>query len=78
MQVRLSVADAYCAFSRAVTVATRYSTVCRQFGSQNGGPETTVKLLLFTFICNIKYVCSTTALDMIFFIFCEGLELINS
>ncbi|KAL8103166.1 hypothetical protein AgCh_027635 [Apium graveolens] len=28
------------ALSRAVTIATRYSCVRRQFGSQNGGPET--------------------------------------
>ncbi|KAL8103167.1 peroxisomal acyl-coenzyme A oxidase 1-like isoform X1 [Apium graveolens] len=30
------------ALSRAVTIATRYSCVRRQFGSQNGGPETRV------------------------------------
>ncbi|KAL3818001.1 hypothetical protein ACJIZ3_003906 [Penstemon smallii] len=36
------VADASCALSRAVTIATRYSAVRRQFGSQNGGPETQV------------------------------------
>ncbi|KAK3039514.1 hypothetical protein RJ639_028096, partial [Escallonia herrerae] len=34
------VADASCALSRAVCIATRYSAVRRQFGSQNGGPET--------------------------------------
>ncbi|KAL6985961.1 acyl-coenzyme A oxidase [Sarracenia purpurea var. burkii] len=33
------VADASCALSRAVCIATRYSAVRRQFGSQNGGPE---------------------------------------
>ncbi|MCL7030406.1 hypothetical protein MKW94_028848, partial [Papaver nudicaule] len=36
------VADASCALSRAVCIATRYSAVRRQFGSQNGGPETQV------------------------------------
>ncbi|KAL1805968.1 hypothetical protein ACET3Z_029036 [Daucus carota] len=36
------VTDASIALSRAVTVATRYSCVRRQFGSQNGGPETQV------------------------------------
>uniref|UniRef100_A0A2P2JJU2 Acyl-coenzyme A oxidase n=1 Tax=Rhizophora mucronata TaxID=61149 RepID=A0A2P2JJU2_RHIMU len=36
------VADASCALSRAVCIATRYSVVRRQFGSQNGGLETQV------------------------------------
>ncbi|GMJ15075.1 acyl-CoA oxidase 1 [Hibiscus trionum] len=36
------VADASSALSRAVCIATRYSAVRRQFGSQNGGPETQV------------------------------------
>lgn len=36
------VADASCALSRAVCIATRYSAVRRQFGSQDGGPETQV------------------------------------
>ncbi|KAK4844050.1 hypothetical protein QYF36_015791 [Acer negundo] len=36
------VADASCAISRAVCIATRYSAVRRQFGSQNGGAETQV------------------------------------
>ncbi|KAF6140702.1 hypothetical protein GIB67_042620 [Kingdonia uniflora] len=36
------VADASCALSRAVCIATRYSAVQRQFGSQDGGPETQV------------------------------------
>ncbi|GMJ11001.1 acyl-CoA oxidase 1 [Hibiscus trionum] len=36
------VADASTALSRAVCIATRYSAVRRQFGSQNGGPETQV------------------------------------
>ncbi|KAE8055879.1 hypothetical protein FH972_012691 [Carpinus fangiana] len=36
------VADASCALSRAVCIATRYSAVRRQFGSQNGGVETQV------------------------------------
>ncbi|KAL7167202.1 hypothetical protein ACSBR2_037807 [Camellia fascicularis] len=36
------VADASCALSRAVCIATRYSAVRRQFGSQNGGPESQV------------------------------------
>ncbi|KAK9203447.1 hypothetical protein WN943_013701 [Citrus x changshan-huyou] len=36
------VADASCALSRAVCIATRYSAVRRQFGSKNGGPETQV------------------------------------
>ncbi|KAH7549643.1 hypothetical protein JRO89_XS13G0060300 [Xanthoceras sorbifolium] len=36
------VADASCALSRAVCIATRYSAVRRQFGSQNGGAETQV------------------------------------
>ncbi|KAF5184172.1 Acyl-coenzyme a oxidase [Thalictrum thalictroides] len=33
------VADASIALSRAVCIATRYSCVRRQFGSQDGGPE---------------------------------------
>lgn len=37
------VADASRALSKAVCIATRYSAVRRQFGSQNGGPETQVK-----------------------------------
>ncbi|XP_043716446.1 peroxisomal acyl-coenzyme A oxidase 1-like [Telopea speciosissima] len=36
------VSDASCALSRAVCIATRYSAVRRQFGSQDGGPETQV------------------------------------
>ena len=36
------VADASCNLSRADCIATRYSAVRRQFGSQNGGPETQV------------------------------------
>ncbi|KAK4801162.1 hypothetical protein SAY86_021649 [Trapa natans] len=36
------VSDASCALSRAVTIAMRYSAVRRQFGSQNGSPETQV------------------------------------
>ncbi|XP_057463458.1 peroxisomal acyl-coenzyme A oxidase 1-like [Actinidia eriantha] len=36
------VADASCALSKAVCIATRYSAVRRQFGSHNGGPETQV------------------------------------
>ncbi|KAK4434875.1 Peroxisomal acyl-coenzyme A oxidase 1 [Sesamum alatum] len=36
------VADASCALSRAVCIATRYSAVRRQFGSWNGGPETQI------------------------------------
>lgn len=36
------VADASCALSRAVCIATRYSAVRRQFGSQDGGVETQV------------------------------------
>lgn len=36
------VADASAALSRAVCIATRYSAVRRQFGSQNGGVETQV------------------------------------
>lgn len=36
------VADASLALSKAVTIATRYSCVRRQFGSQDGGPETQV------------------------------------
>lgn len=36
------VADASCALSRAVCIATRYSAVRRQFGSQKGGAETQV------------------------------------
>lgn len=37
------VADASTALSRAVCIATRYSAVRRQFGSQNGGLETQVR-----------------------------------
>ncbi|KAJ3672552.1 hypothetical protein LUZ60_007273 [Juncus effusus] len=36
------VSDASKALSRAVTIATRYSAVRRQFGSQDGGPESQV------------------------------------
>ncbi|KAL3615602.1 acyl-coenzyme A oxidase [Castilleja foliolosa] len=36
------VVEASCYLSRAVCIATRYSAVRRQFGSQNGGPETQV------------------------------------
>lgn len=36
------VEDASYAMSKAVCIATRYSAVRRQFGSQNGGPETQV------------------------------------
>ncbi|KAL0446328.1 UNVERIFIED_CONTAM: Peroxisomal acyl-coenzyme A oxidase 1 [Sesamum latifolium] len=36
------VVDASSALSKAVCIATRYSAVRRQFGSQNGGPETQV------------------------------------
>lgn len=36
------VRDASSALSRAVCIATRYSAVRRQFGAQNGGPETQV------------------------------------
>ncbi|KAG9156201.1 hypothetical protein Leryth_024803 [Lithospermum erythrorhizon] len=36
------VMDASYALSKAVCIATRYSAVRRQFGSQNGGPETQV------------------------------------
>ncbi|KAH7514198.1 peroxisomal acyl-coenzyme A oxidase 1 [Ziziphus jujuba] len=36
------VSDASCALSRAVCIATRYSAVRRQFGSQKGGVETQV------------------------------------
>jgi len=36
------VADASKALSRAVCIAVRYSAVRRQFGSQDGGPETQV------------------------------------
>lgn len=36
------VSDASTALSRAVCIATRYSAVRRQFGSENGGVETQV------------------------------------
>ncbi|KAE8708648.1 Peroxisomal acyl-coenzyme A oxidase 1 [Hibiscus syriacus] len=36
------VSDASCTLARAVCIATRYSSVRRQFGSQNGAPETQV------------------------------------
>lgn len=36
------VSEASIALSRAVTIATRYSAVRRQFGSQDGGLETQV------------------------------------
>jgi acyl-CoA oxidase len=36
------VADASRALSRAVCIATRYSAVRKQFGSQDGGPESAV------------------------------------
>lgn len=37
------VSDAFKALSRAVCIATRYSSVRRQFGSQDGSPETQVQ-----------------------------------
>jgi acyl-CoA oxidase len=40
------VADASKALSRAVCIAVRYSAVRKQFGSQDGGPETQVFSLL--------------------------------
>lgn len=40
------VADASSALSRAVCIATRYSAVRRQFGSQDGGIETQVSFEL--------------------------------
>lgn len=43
------VSDASCALSRAVCVAIRYSAVRRQFGSQDGGPETQVIKDIFFF-----------------------------
>jgi len=46
------VADASTALSRAVCIATRYSAVRRQFGSQKGGPETQVSFK--TYWC--KYI----------------------
>ncbi|XP_039050935.1 peroxisomal acyl-coenzyme A oxidase 1-like isoform X1 [Hibiscus syriacus] len=39
---QIIVSESSCALSRAVCIATRYSAVRRQFGSQNGGPETQV------------------------------------
>jgi len=36
------VADASKALSRAVCIAVRYSAIRKQFGSQDGGPETQV------------------------------------
>jgi hypothetical protein len=36
------VADASKALSRAVCIAVRYSAIRKQFGSQDGGPETKV------------------------------------
>ncbi|TYG54927.1 hypothetical protein ES288_D09G230500v1 [Gossypium darwinii] len=39
---QIIVSEASCALSRAVCIATRYSAVRRQFGSENGGPETQV------------------------------------
>lgn len=40
------VSNASIAMARAVCIATRYSAVRRQFGSQNGGIETQVLYLL--------------------------------
>ncbi|KAK8685008.1 hypothetical protein V6N13_041019 [Hibiscus sabdariffa] len=39
---QIIVSESSIALSRAVCIATRYSAVRRQFGSQNGGPETQV------------------------------------
>ncbi|KAI5396208.1 hypothetical protein KIW84_062422 [Lathyrus oleraceus] len=44
------VADASTALSRATFIATRYTAVRRQFGSQNGGLETQTASLVFNFI----------------------------
>lgn len=41
------VSDASKALSRAVCIAVRYSAVRRQFGSQDGCPETQVQFLCF-------------------------------
>lgn len=49
------VADASVALSRAVTIATRYSCVRRQFGSQNGGPETQVFYVPFHDECSVFF-----------------------
>jgi acyl-CoA oxidase len=43
------VADASTALSRAVCIATRYSAVRRQFGSQDGGMETQVYFKTFLY-----------------------------
>ena len=40
------VADASKALSRAVCIAVRYSAIRKQFGSEDGGPETQVLSLL--------------------------------
>lgn len=42
------VADASRALSRAVCIATRYSAVRKQFGSQDGGPESAVFCYTYT------------------------------
>ncbi|MFQ6657778.1 hypothetical protein Gotur_027319 [Gossypium turneri] len=41
---QIIVSEDSCALSRAVCIATRYSVVRRQFGSENGGLETQVLL----------------------------------
>ena len=51
------VSGASIALSRAVCIATRYSAVRRQFGSQNGGPETQV-LLSFRSYTHIHVISS--------------------
>jgi acyl-CoA oxidase len=43
------VADASTALARAVCIATRYSAVRRQFGSQDGGMETQVYFKTFLY-----------------------------
>lgn len=50
------VADASCALSRAVCIATRYSAVRRQFGSHNGGVETQVCYKYFFFEITMSFL----------------------
>ena len=62
------VADASCALSKAVCIATRYSAVRRQFGSQNGGPETQVNYSCFP-------QCSLVHIWMPYTLFCSNIKL---
>lgn len=70
------VADASRALSRAVCIATRYSAVRKQFGSQDGGPESAVLcysykksiayFVLYNGLFSYSYYCNCWVNSMLF------------